>query len=362
MKKREYNYEWLRVCAMLAVIMIHVSAHWVSGFSAAVRDGAKAGELINPLSACIYNSICRFAVPCFLMISGAFIIDNDKNADYVTFYKKSFMKIGITTIIFSILYCLKKVTEACIGGYLGAKAIWAIVIDAISGVPYYHMWYLYMLIGVYMLAPFVIIIKNAITYKHFRIAAIVFLVYSIVSAWTNHGGSVSWDIGNSVYYFGYFMIGYVLRKEAKKDTLRGICLIAIGILVEIIIAFVEYHFQIVNGIAEAKLNFQIVSPLSPQVALASVLIFAGVSRIELNENKLIAVIAKMSFVIYIIHGGVWGMVRMIVGKLKDDSYLFHDSNIAAIPIFVIIVFVISFVLAIIYEKFYAVILKCVGKK
>lgn len=36
---REYNYDWLRVVSMIAVIMIHVSDTWVSGFSTYVSEG-----------------------------------------------------------------------------------------------------------------------------------------------------------------------------------------------------------------------------------------------------------------------------------------------------------------------------------
>lgn len=36
---REYNYDWLRVVSMIAVIMIHVSSSWVHGFSTYISDG-----------------------------------------------------------------------------------------------------------------------------------------------------------------------------------------------------------------------------------------------------------------------------------------------------------------------------------
>lgn len=41
MKQREYKYDLLRVISMIAVIMIHVSATWVNGFSkiVAIRGG-----------------------------------------------------------------------------------------------------------------------------------------------------------------------------------------------------------------------------------------------------------------------------------------------------------------------------------
>ena len=43
------------------------------------------------------------------MLSGAFIIDNERNAKYSKFYSKIFFKIGVPTIIFSGLYILYRI-------------------------------------------------------------------------------------------------------------------------------------------------------------------------------------------------------------------------------------------------------------
>lgn len=104
MEKREGNYDLLRIASTIAVIMIHVSATWFDG---ALKDISENGLLIDqiemPMAICIYNSISRFAVPCFLMLSGAFILDNESNLNYKAFYSKSFSKVGVPTIVFSLL-------------------------------------------------------------------------------------------------------------------------------------------------------------------------------------------------------------------------------------------------------------------
>lgn len=73
------------------------------------------------------------------MLSGAFILDNDKNMEYKKFYSKSFAKLGVPTIIFSVLYILYRI-PSCFAG--DDKGIGTLLMDIVKGMPMYHMWYL----------------------------------------------------------------------------------------------------------------------------------------------------------------------------------------------------------------------------
>lgn len=347
MKERESNYDFLRVFSMLAVIMIHVSVQWVNGFFYAASQGIATKELINLLVACIYYSLSSFAVPCFLMVSGAFILDKDDNADYAVFYKRAFDKIGVPTLIFTGLYTIQNVVEHIVYGNLRFESVRSIIISDLSGWPYYHMWYMFMLIGIYLLAPFVLIIKNKIGYERFRKVTIVFLVYSVISACTYNGNTVNWDIGYVIYFLGYFMIGYVLRKEAKKNNRAGIILIILGIIVETIMALALYNLKILNGLDIAE---RLVKPLSPFTVISSLMIFYGFGCLYLKKNSIIEKIAGLSFTIYMFHGGVWGAVKTFIGIIKYENYMTKLDNIWAIPVFVLIVLLLSMLCSITYEK------------
>lgn len=140
--KREGNYDLLRIVSTIAVIMIHVSAAYIGEFETnEVRNYDS-----NMMYGYIYNTISRFAVPCFVMLSGAFILSNEKNGNYGYFYRKTFRRIGIPTIVFSCAYFLYSMLSAVGRVYLGTGGINALIepIKAwITGVPFYHMWYLY---------------------------------------------------------------------------------------------------------------------------------------------------------------------------------------------------------------------------
>ena len=80
-KDRESNFDLLRIISAFAVIILHVS-YWFLKI-----DDASAFSNCHFLTL-LLTSITRFAVPCFFMLSGAFILADERNADYKYFYKK----------------------------------------------------------------------------------------------------------------------------------------------------------------------------------------------------------------------------------------------------------------------------------
>ena len=156
-KKREANYDLLRIISTFAVVVIHVVATFFAYNDAKVPTNCHFGTLL-------ISHVARFSVPCFLMLSGAFLLADGRNADYKYFYKKSVKNIGITGSIFCLLYVLYRMTTVTLGTFvlhthsveaLGSRLL-KIFIDLLSGQISGHLWYLYTLIGVYLAVPFVI--------------------------------------------------------------------------------------------------------------------------------------------------------------------------------------------------------------
>lgn len=347
---REHNYDLLKVVSMIAVIMIHVSTAWIVMFSKYIADGGEINTLLHPMMAYVYSTVSRFAVPCFIMLSGSFVLDDSKTAGYHDFYHKKLMKIGIPTFIFSILYILYRIPFCFLGdGSVLTEAV-SIIKDIIVGSPFYHMWYMYMLLVLYLLAPIAVIFKDSISYRNFRKIAFIFLVLASISRLTTEKVMLNWDLGQSFEYLGYFMTGYVIRKDLQKNNFKGILLILLGIVVEIATAFVDYKLQIVDGIAENKLNFPIVAPYAPTIVLASLLIFAGFTMLKIEYNKHIKKLSDMSFIIYLIHAGVWDFFVKFMRLIKGKDYLTSLNNLYWIPVFVVMVLIISVLLTVVYNN------------
>lgn len=346
-RKRENNYDLLRIVSTIAVIMIHVSGMW---FSTAVDDIAKNGlriaDIQSPFFICIYNSISRFAVPCFLMLSGAFILDNEHNSEYKRFYSKSFEKIGIHAMVFSLLYILYQIPFCFVGE---DKGITSLLKNIITGTPMAHMWYMYMLVGIYAMVPVVLRFKDSITEKMFYKVAFVFLILASISRWTTENVRLSWDVGQSFEYLGYFLVGYSIRKmnREKRNNAKAVVLIGGGVIFEICAAGLEYN-QMINGIAESDLKFTIVAPYSPLIVLASVLIFYGFTLLDIKRNM--GKISEISFFIYLLHGGIWSFMYQTFHLLKGKHFITNLDGAMWIPVFTVIVFALSCVFSKVYIR------------
>ena len=66
--QRKLYLDLLRIIAISAVVMIHVSASYVTN----------ANSLLDFTVGNIFDSVSRLGVPLFLMISGALILDENK--------------------------------------------------------------------------------------------------------------------------------------------------------------------------------------------------------------------------------------------------------------------------------------------
>lgn len=333
---RENNYDLLRIVATIAVIMIHVSATYYY----AITDKNVFGELYqnHMTDILLYNTLSRFAVPCFVMLSGAFVLADERNAEYSYFYKKSFRNIGVPTIIFSILYAVYSLALAVKDG----NGLMYTLKNIISGKPFYHMWYMYMLVGVYILAPILIRFKKDIQKKTFSKVTWCFLVLSCLSLWTSTH-MLNWDIGVIFCYLGYFMAGYELRRwaEKKKSNIKGLCMIALGIAVELFVTRIQYGYSI-QGLSKTEEIYGLVGPQCPLIVLASVLIFAGFSLVYMKKD--FHKLSALTFLIYLFHAGVWDVGRRFVVKyigIRGDCRI-------VIPVCILIVFGISWILSAIY--------------
>lgn len=154
---RESNFDLLRIVSAFAVVMLHVS----SGF-------LQTDEMKVPTNChfpiMLLNHLVRFAVPCFFMLSGAFILADERNADYKYFYKKSFKNISITSAFFCVLYVIYSVAKLLAGVFIFKRhgtdhflsGLISVFKSMVVGSPYYHLWYLFTLLGLYLAVPFVI--------------------------------------------------------------------------------------------------------------------------------------------------------------------------------------------------------------
>lgn len=328
MAERLKNYDLLRAICCISVVIMHVAAVYSDN-----------EEIIGNFSHAAFSfcdfiqMITRYAVPCFVMLSGAFILGNDKNINFGQFYKHSLFKIGVPTILFSILFvCFRIVKKE-------SKKV--ILIDTLIGKPMGHMWYLYMLVGLYAVVPFLIWMKKSVSEKQFTFISAFFVLFGMLIHYTCE---LIWPV-QFLEYLGYFCLGYCIKEKAfsiKGNTI-------IYILGGLIFLFITFLFN-ENSYHTASYNPSFFRSNSfPTIVAGSILFFTGFSKIRLKSLcKPIQIISDYSFEIYIIHPLVFG----VMNKLVKIGFGMLPNPYWYVPLNFIVTVIMTLLLSVLYKKLF----------
>ena len=353
LKVRESNYDLLRIISAFAVIMLHVSG----GFLVCNEEGIPTD---CSLPVMLINHIVRFAVPCFLMLSGAFLLADERNADYNFFYKKSIRNIGITGAVFFLLYTMYRVAKLVMGVFVlhidstdtFLASLFFIFKDLLQGRPSGHLWYLSVLIGLYLVVPFVIRLNADFSGGGVELYGNITLIFLVLASlgYVTSEHKLMWDIGYAFYFLSYFMMGYKIRRwsDSHKDNGKAVLLIVSGFLINTVLAYINY-LRGLEGLPvdTAKLweNPFSYGPLAPIEVIAACLVFAGFSVMKTKRD--FSGLSGCTFLIYLVHAGVIDVIFVLMG-----DRLFGNPSIEAVAVAIIsvIVFVISLLFAEVYGK------------
>src|ERR1700749_3472385 len=131
--------DFLRFISIIAVIIIHCSTS-ITVFT--IKPGT------NWWIGNFYDTLSRFCVPVFVMISGSLILPKDYTLG--EFIKKRFLRIippfAFWTTVFIIFNCFDK-------HLFGGTYIFKFIALSIVNGAFFHLWFIYMLIGVYLITP-----------------------------------------------------------------------------------------------------------------------------------------------------------------------------------------------------------------
>ncbi|PCJ57475.1 MAG: hypothetical protein COA79_15705 [Planctomycetota bacterium] len=317
------SYCWLhhtRVYAAIAVITIHVAAQG--------QFTNEIGSLNWGVSA-LYNSASKWCVPIYVIISGYLLYKNNDPNSLNSFYLKRASKILIPLIFWSILFTFWNIYYQKMNVNLALKKI-------LIGKCYYHMWYLYMIIGLYIFSPFLNSMASALSQTRFKfLLIIIFLLLSLNTiANTLHFKSSSPFFVWFIYYIPFYMYGSYLKIYGIKkiNILRDKLLIFLLILLN----FSAYQLLSIYG--KDNLASYFFSYTSIFVIAYSLLIFQLFEKIfkATKHNMILENLGQCTLGIYIIHP--------IFLDLLINYYpnIFTNFTFVMVPVFVIILFSFSY--------------------
>jgi surface polysaccharide O-acyltransferase-like enzyme len=213
----------MRVAATLGVVALHtVYLSWVMfSYNEVSRAWWLTGDVVN--------SLFRWCVPAFVMISGMLLLDPRRDEPLRLFFRKRMSRVLIPFLFWTALYslwALRYVPELL----AVPKTYRDIAVGMAEGPVFYHLWFLYMIIGLYLVTPILRpYVKAAGTagIPYFLVLwAVVAAGYGLVGRFAHVQAGITIEmVGGMV---GYFVLGYYLNNvEVSLKQRRLLYLLAL---------------------------------------------------------------------------------------------------------------------------------------
>jgi surface polysaccharide O-acyltransferase-like enzyme len=280
------------------------------------------------------TGLVRFSVPCFLMISGKYLLGNQENSNASKFYKMAYMKLIPPLLVYSLFGLAFSLARAEIGG----GSIVNPFVNLMIGRPYYHLWYLFTIAGIYLLIPGIVSIKYSLNRKTYLILGMIGFIASCVSA-SFCQFKLAWGVHTVACFSSYFILGDILGNlSISTNKKRCAALVCLSVLCLILTGCWETYQNysqkgsIMNYI-NASNNF------SPTVALGSAALFSSVKywKVKFDVHR----VTKYSMHIY----GLHVFVLEVIMKAYEQLASVEVNSVLWVACGTAIVFCASYILS-----------------
>nr|WP_315191556.1 acyltransferase family protein [uncultured Flavobacterium sp.] len=337
-KTRNYGLDILRVLACYFVIQIHTGEFYYIGADGTVLPGD------SPFWVGILNSLLRTSVPLFVMTSGFFLLPIKE--DLNVFFRKRFTRVVIPFVVWCALYAIY---WALLGKTTWAQAFQNIVhIPVNFGTEIGHLWYVYMLIGLYLfvplISPWVATASRKSMELYLALFAFAMCVPFIHQVFPEILGECWWNRTPMLYYFsgllGYMILAAYIRKYMLENKtwhfLLGIALILVGYAITAGVFIYRLDSKYIWDL-ELSWGFDTIN-----VAMMTFGVFLLLKNVSFNNPssavvKILVDISQKSYGIYLLH-------IMVLNFFHDQLDTKIDFVVIKIPVIAICSFITSYVI------------------
>ena len=337
MKLRIYYMDYLRTIAIIGVLAIHAAAPYATMYQKIDFSMWEAGI--------IYNSLSRWCVPIFFMISGALLLGK-KEESLKEFFSRRANKILIPFVFWSVIYYVWRALVI----YNSTPSFTEFKQLFLNANVYYHLWYFYALIAIYLLVPmFNVFCRYASQQIVGYTVAMYLLFFGVFRYYTFLVPNRLVNYFPLTEFIGIVLLGFYLGKFEQSKRMRIIIYVA-GIIGAIATILRTNALTFDQG----QFSSYAFGYATPNVLAMSIALFVFfkyfIMKRQQNEqfapSKLLQRISFTSFGIYLVH-------PMFLDAIRP---LFHDANgiiihpAIGIPIQVVIILIASLIAVLILGK------------
>ncbi|MBP5659864.1 MAG: acyltransferase family protein [Lachnospiraceae bacterium] len=235
-ESRRMSFDILRIIAAFSVVLLHACGNIICRY-----------PFGNPLfnGANFIDSVSRYGVPIFVMISGALFLDKSKKTDIKRLWLHSILRLFVIYVLWSVIYYLF-MENANPAEAIKGKTI-AVIINGVLHADEY-LWFFLMLIALYALSPVFKKWTETASRKDVEYFLTVFIVFGIVintvvilaDSYTLSQIAGKLYLVEDIGYLGYFVLGYYLTNYELSAKVRRF--IYISLPFDIVINYLSSYF------------------------------------------------------------------------------------------------------------------------
>lgn len=270
--QRDISLDVLRIFCCYCIIMLHVSGHLN----------------YDSIFHLLVQGVVRPALWCFMSLSGYLILSR-RIENWFEFYWNHLLHIFVPLIIYTSVYV-----------WYYTKKIVIPIKTVLAGDTIGHLWFVYALVALYFLAPFLQNMLIGLTNgKVFLLLIIMFFWGRVVNLLSFLGieiGIPTEILGDCSLFF--FVLGYWLSRNDLVSYSRYI--IPVGIINIFYIAFSMMNCYLIDGATTLSLGM-VVGTVWYFVLFKRIFNNEDISRRFKKMEKLISFLAARTYGIYLIH-------------------------------------------------------------
>lgn len=330
MAKRHDYMDWLRVLAIFAVVGVHT----VSKIINSGHTDQWEWQFANAI-----DSAIRWCVPIFFMLSGALLLNLKREDPIGEFLKRRLTKVIIPLVFWSGVYIAYKIFEQGESYTFGEMLVLFFTDDV-----YYHLWFMYVIIGLYIMAPFLKILVQNMDQKTFLYFLGIWFFFAGLVPFIQkmYGFQPAFDVGLFQPYIGYFLLGaYLVRYPLPKKALWPL----LGLSVIAYLATVYGTLNLTNR--KGELDEFYYEHYRPTQMVITVFIFTLFQQLgpRLKPNPIITQLSLATLGIYVIHP----LVQFYLNKLFGINETTVNA-LVGVPFVWVLIFAISFAIVWVLKK------------
>lgn len=327
-KKRIYYFDALRGLAIIGVVILHVS---ITAPTAFTEDHFLWWVTVS------YKTIFSWAVLVFFMISGALLLSKQESISSI--FTKRLPKLLIPFLFWNLVYAI---LDSIVNK---DHTILFNLYRSLSGPIIYHFWFLYILIGLYIITPFLRVFLISAKRKDLEFFLLLSLITNSLIPFIEKFGNI--EVGLHIPlvtgYVGYYMLGYYLNNYDISSSVKRLSYL-LGLVSLPVILLSTYFLTSQTG----QNNYFFLEPLSITVFFLTLAIFLLFKEMSFPKNNFIPRLAskidinRVCFGIFFAHVAVLGILEG--GKLgfKLNENITNPIFGVLINSFVILILCFSF--------------------